>query len=170
MPGDRIGGSHGAVSATRMADQSSSGGLIFRSIGYRGTPIPGVPFDDRGATIHNDNGRVTLPDTGEHLPGVYTAGWIKRGPSGVIGTNRKCAQDTVNLMLEDAAARILPPPTTSHEELLAAAAGRGVEIVDYAGWERLDAHERALGEAQGRPRVKIVSRAQQLTHARAVES
>ena len=145
-------------------------GLVFRSIGYRGTPIPGVPFDDHGATIHNDGGRVTIAGTGEHVAGVYTAGWIKRGPSGVIGTNRKCAQDTVDLMLADMAAGLLPVPTLDADELLDAAVARGVQIVDYAGWERLDAHERALGEASGRPRVKIVSRAEQLEHALGVRT
>ena len=86
-------------------------GLVLRSIGYRGTPIPGVPFDERRATIHNDGGRVTTAGRGEPMPGVYTAGWIKRGPSGVIGTNKKCAQETVDRLLEDVAAGVLPEPT-----------------------------------------------------------
>jgi ferredoxin/flavodoxin---NADP+ reductase len=141
-------------------------GLVFRSIGYRGTPIPGVPFDERAGTISNDHGRVIDVETGEPVPGVYAAGWIKRGPSGVIGTNKKCAKDTTDLLREDAAAGRLPAATADPDALLAAARERGVEIVDYEGWERLDAHERALGEAQGRPRVKVVSRDEQLTHAR----
>ncbi len=141
-------------------------GLVFRSIGYRGTPIPGVPFDERAGTIHNEDGRVTDPQTGEPVPGVYVAGWIKRGPSGVIGTNKKCAKDTTELLIEDAVAGRLPTPTTDPDELLDATQARGIEIVDYEGWERLDAHERALGEAQGRPRVKVVDREHQLALAR----
>jgi ferredoxin--NADP+ reductase len=75
--------------------------LVFRSIGYRATPVPGLPFDNRRGTLPNDGGRVINPDTGRLIPGVYAAGWIKRGPSGVIGTNKKCANETVALLLED---------------------------------------------------------------------
>ena len=121
-------------------------GVVFRSVGYRGVSLPGVPFDERSCTIPNEGGRVT--------PGLYCAGWIKRGPSGVIGTNKKDATETVELLLEDARAGRLPPrdPEGSLEELLA---GRGVEAVLYAGWEAIDAAEQALGEPQGRPRVKL---------------
>jgi ferredoxin--NADP+ reductase len=133
-------------------------GLVMRSIGYKGTPIPGVPFDERRATIHNHSGRVTDPATGEPLPGVYTAGWIKRGPSGVIGTNKKCAQETVQLLLSDLAAGRLPQPRGDADSLDALIAERTAgDVVDYAGWERIDAHERGLGEPQGRPRVKLTS-------------
>jgi ferredoxin--NADP+ reductase len=140
-------------------------GLVLRSIGYRGSPIPGVPFDERRATIHNDGGRVTREDTSEPLPGVYTAGWIKRGPSGVIGTNKKCAQETVDLLLEDLTAGRLATPTTEPDTLLAAIVERGVDVVDYVGWEAIDAHERGLGEPQGRPRVKLVRRHELLERA-----
>jgi ferredoxin--NADP+ reductase len=137
-------------------------GLVLRSIGYRGTPIPGVPFDEARATIHNAGGRVTKEGADEPVPGVYTAGWIKRGPSGVIGTNKKCAQETVDRLLEDLAAGALPQPTREPAELLDALAERGVDVVDYAGWEAIDVHERTAGEAQGRPRVKVVRREQHL--------
>jgi ferredoxin--NADP+ reductase len=142
-------------------------GLVLRSIGYRGSPVPGVPFDERRATIHNDGGRVTEVGTGEPVPGVYTAGWIKRGPSGVIGTNKKCAHETVDLLLEDAAAGRLPEPEGDPAALLAALEERGVEVVDYTGWEAIDAHERGQGEPHGRPRVKLVRRAEHLLHAAA---
>jgi ferredoxin--NADP+ reductase len=142
-------------------------GLVLRSIGYRGTRIPGVPFDDRRATIHNHGGRVTVEGTSEPLPGIYTAGWIKRGPSGVIGTNKKCAHETVGLLLEDLSAGRLPEPTADPDQVLAAIAERGVDVVDYAGWEAVDAHERAIGELQGRPRVKLVRRAELLERAKA---
>ena len=110
-------------------------------------PLPGVPFDERSRTIPNERGRVE--------PGLYAAGWIKRGPSGVIGTNKKDATETVELLLEDARAGKLPPRTGgSLEELLA---GRGAEPVLYAGWEAIDRAERAAGEPHGRPRVKLCS-------------
>ncbi|HEU4656151.1 MAG TPA: FAD-dependent oxidoreductase [Capillimicrobium sp.] len=144
-------------------------GLVLRSIGYRGTPIPGVPFDERRATIHNREGRVTREGTEEPVPGVYTAGWIKRGPSGVIGTNKKCAQETVDRLLEDLAAGVLPQPTREPAELLDALADKGVDVVDYAGWEAIDLHERTTGESQGRPRVKLVRREHHLEHAAAAK-
>jgi ferredoxin--NADP+ reductase len=130
-------------------------GLVLRSIGYRGSPMAGVPFDEQRATIHNDAGRVTDPQTGAAVPGVYAAGWIKRGPSGVIGTNKKCANETVAALLADLEAGLLPTPTTEPAGLLRGLAQRGVRVVDYAGWEAIDAHERASGEPHGRPRVKV---------------
>jgi ferredoxin--NADP+ reductase len=140
-------------------------GLVLRSIGYVGVPLPGVPFDDRSKTVLNDNGRVLDPETRKPLPGVYAAGWIKRGPSGVIGTNKKCAQETTALLLEDYAAGRLPIPAIEPAELIATLRTRGTEIVDYAGWEAIDAHERALGEPAGRPRVKLVRREELLERA-----
>jgi ferredoxin--NADP+ reductase len=141
--------------------------LVIRSVGYTGSPLPGVPFDDGKGTIHNQGGRVTHVGTEDHVPGVYTAGWVKRGPSGVIGTNKKCAQETVDLLLEDLDAGKLPEPTTTPNALLQELEERGVEVVDYAGWELIDAHEKSLGEPRGRPRVKLVRRAEHLLHARA---
>jgi ferredoxin--NADP+ reductase len=141
--------------------------LVVRSVGYTGSPLPGVPFDDGQGTIHNQGGRVTHVGTEDPLPGVYTAGWVKRGPSGVIGTNKKCAQETVELLLEDLAAGRLPEPTTNPAAVLEALEERGVEVVDYAGWELIDAHEKSLGEPHGRPRVKLVRRAEHLLHAAA---
>jgi ferredoxin--NADP+ reductase len=105
--------------------------------------------------------------TEDPLPGVYTAGWVKRGPSGVIGTNKKCAQETIDLLLEDLQAGKLPEPTSTPNQLLDALEERGVEVVDYAGWELIDAHEKSLGEPHGRPRVKLVRRAEHLLHAAA---
>lgn len=130
--------------------------LVLRSIGYRGSPLPGVPFDDQRATISNIAGRVVDPDTEETVPGVYTAGWIKRGPSGIIGTNKKCALETTALLLEDAAAGVLPTPTVTDDDLEALIAERQPAFVDFDGWARIDEHEQALGEPQGRPRVKLV--------------
>jgi ferredoxin--NADP+ reductase len=137
-------------------------GLVLRAVGYVGKPLPGVPFDDRRSTLLNRDGRVLDPDTHEPIPGLYAAGWVKRGPSGVIGTNKKCAQETTEHLLEDFAAGLLPTPSESPEQLLAELREKGIEIVDYSGWEAIDAHERALGEPHGRPRVKLVSRDDQL--------
>jgi ferredoxin--NADP+ reductase len=142
-------------------------GLVFRAIGYRGVPLPGVPFDERSAVIPNDGGRVKDSETSAALPGEYVVGWIKRGPSGVIGTNKKDAQETVDAMLADLtpignangaspahALEHVPsePDAVAVEELLRA---RQPELVTYAGWETIDRHERSLGEASGRPRVKL---------------
>ena len=122
-------------------------GIVFRSVGYQGVPLPGVPFDDRSGTIPNEGGRVE--------PGTYVAGWIKRGPSGVIGTNKKDATETVALLLEDARAGRLPARGDGKlEELLAE---RGVEAVLYAGWEAIDQVERSAGDPHGRPRIKLCS-------------
>ncbi len=127
-------------------------GIVLRSVGYRGTEISGVPFDERRATIRNDQGRVVDED-GAPIPGLYCAGWIKRGPSGVIGTNKKDATETVELLLEDAEAGLLP--ARGEGDIAEALSARGVEPVSYAGWEAIDADERARGEEQGRPRVKL---------------
>jgi ferredoxin--NADP+ reductase len=141
-------------------------GLVLRSIGYVGKPLPGVPFDSRRSTMLNDGGRVLDAETLEPLPGVYAAGWIKRGPSGVIGTNKKCAHETTDLLFEDFAAGRLPEPTASADELLARLRASG-QVVDYAGWEAIDAHERGLGEPAARPRVKLVKREELLALAAA---
>jgi ferredoxin--NADP+ reductase len=123
-------------------------GLVFRSVGYQGVELPGVPFDARTGTIPNDGGRVE--------PGVYCAGWIKRGPTGVIGTNKKDATETVQLLLEDAAAgRLDPKPDASAAAVDALLAERGVAVVEYAGWMAIDEAERAAGQKGGRPRVKL---------------
>jgi ferredoxin--NADP+ reductase len=120
-------------------------GIVFRSVGYRGVALPGVAFDEERGTIANDRGRVA--------PGVYAAGWIKRGPSGVIGTNKKDAAETVELLLEDL--RDGPRKDRPAEEIERVLAGRGVRLVLYPGWTAIDEHERAAGEPLGRPRVKL---------------
>ncbi|MDX6517024.1 MAG: ferredoxin/flavodoxin---NADP+ reductase [Gaiellaceae bacterium] len=132
-------------------------GLVLRSVGYRGVPIPDVPFDEQRGTIRNENGRV-LDDAGEHIPGLYCTGWIKRGPSGIIGTNKKDATETVTLLLEDAAAGQLgSPETTAPDAVEALLAARGAAPVEYDGWTAIDTHERTAGEPHGRPRVKLCS-------------
>ncbi len=124
-------------------------GLVLRSVGYKGVPLPGVPFDERSGTIPNDRGRVV---GGER---TYAAGWIKRGPSGVIGTNKKDATETVELLLDDARAGALHAPAPG--DLAELLDEKGVNYVEYEGWQAIDAAERAAGEPQNRPRVKLTA-------------
>jgi ferredoxin--NADP+ reductase len=130
--------------------------LVFRSVGYRGVGLPGVPFDERAGVIPNREGRVVDGD-GEPLPGVYCAGWIKRGPTGVIGTNKKDATETVDRLLEDALAGRLQNSGAPADGVLELLQERGVDVVAYAGWESIDLRERGRGEEQGRPRIKLCS-------------
>jgi ferredoxin/flavodoxin---NADP+ reductase len=141
-------------------------GLVLRSVGYRGVAIEGVPFDASRGTIRNENGRV-LDESGAHVPGLYCTGWIKRGPSGIIGTNKKDANETVALLLEDVAAGTLAPAGHTAAEVEALLDDRGVERVEYAGWSAIDTHERVRGEQQGRPRVKLCTWDELLAAARA---
>ncbi|MEE2030987.1 4Fe-4S binding protein [Rhodococcus chondri] len=132
-------------------------GLVLRSIGYRGTPVPDLPFDERRGVIPNNAGRVVDPETGDPIPGVYTAGWIKRGPSGVIGTNKQCSGETVEQLVEDFVAGRLPEPVADREKLSALVAERRPDYVDYRGWQQIDKQEKARGAAAGRSRAKFVS-------------
>jgi ferredoxin/flavodoxin---NADP+ reductase len=129
-------------------------GLVLRSIGYRGRPLDDVPFDERRGLIRNDGGRVCGED-GEPIAGEYCVGWIKRGPSGVIGTNKKDAADTVAKIVADAENGVLPEPSSDADAQWLRAAAPGV--VEWEGWQAIDEHERGLGEPAGRPRVKLVT-------------
>ena len=133
--------------------------LVLRSIGYKGIGLEGLPFDAGQGTIPNDHGRVIDPETGEQLPGIYAVGWIKRGPSGVIGTNKKDAQDTVDALLADVVARKVPEPSgdTSPSAIESLIAERQPEFVSFSGWQAIDGAEVARGEPLGRPRVKFHS-------------
>jgi ferredoxin--NADP+ reductase len=139
-------------------------GIVFRSVGYHGVPLLGIPFDPTTGTMPNAGGRV-LDDGGSAIPGLYCAGWIKRGPTGVIGTNKKDATETVDLLLEDARAGVLPRAEANArlENLLAE---RGVEVVMYPGWTAIDALERGRGAPLGRPRVKLCTWDELLAAAR----
>jgi len=133
-------------------------GLVFRAIGYRGVPIPGVPFYDSWGVILNREGRVLDAETQTPLIGQYTGGWIKRGPSGVIGTNKPDALETVQNMLADVAAgRILQPEHPAAAAAAAFVAEKQPDYFSYDDWLKLDAIEVAKGKAQGRPRVKFTS-------------
>ena len=140
-------------------------GLVLRSIGYRGVPLAGIPFDERRGLIRNEGGRV-IADEGGHATGEYVVGWVKRGPSGVIGTNKKDAADTVARILEDReAGRLNAPadPTTDQDWLVE----RCPDLVTWEGWQAIDEHESALGAPQNRPRVKLVRTGEMLDVARA---
>ncbi len=130
-------------------------GIVFRSVGYRGVELPGLPFDPARGTLLNEGGRL-LDENGAPLAGVYCAGWIKRGPTGVIGTNKKDANETAQLLLEDAAAGRLPG-APEPRDLVDLLSERGADPVVYAGWEEIDRVEKAAGEPHGRPRVKLHS-------------
>ncbi|MFL6034206.1 MAG: FAD-dependent oxidoreductase [Gaiellaceae bacterium] len=143
-------------------------GLVFRSVGYRGVALPDVPFDEGRGTIRNDRGRV-LDDAGEHVAATYCAGWIKRGPTGIIGTNKKDATETVGLLLEDArAGRLTHDAGKTAEAVDALLDERGARRVVYTGWQAIDSSERSRGEPLGRPRVKLVTWNELLDAAEAV--
>jgi ferredoxin--NADP+ reductase len=131
-------------------------GMIFRSVGYRGVMLPGVPFDESTGTIANVAGRVVFDNTGEAVPGQYVVGWAKRGPSGIIGTNKPDSAATVAVMLQDL--EDLQPIADENrdrskiENLLKQ---REINYVTYDAWLRLNEHETGLGAQQGRPRVKV---------------
>ncbi len=131
-------------------------GMVIRSVGYRGVPLPGVPFDQRRGIVPNEGGRVVRGVGGAAVPGEYVVGWAKRGPSGVIGTNKADAAATVALMREDGGAGVVAGGGGSRREgdLAALLRESGVRWVDVEGWGRLDARETARGKAEGRPRVK----------------
>jgi ferredoxin/flavodoxin---NADP+ reductase len=135
-------------------------GIVFRSVGYRGVPIEGVPFDESRGVIANDGGRV-----GDR---TYAAGWIKRGPSGVIGTNKKDATETVELLLADLADA--EPRGRTIDDVEQLLAERGVRSVLYEGWASIDEHERTAGEKQSRPRVKLCTWDELLAAAEKVAS
>ena len=130
--------------------------MLLRSVGYRGVEMPGLPFDDRNGVVPNDAGRVRA-ESGE-VPGLYVAGRIKRGPTGVIGTNKHDAVETVATLLEDAEAGRLPSASGDPDALVETLRGRGVRPVEWDGWEAIDAAERELGAGREADRVKIADR------------
>jgi ferredoxin--NADP+ reductase len=133
-------------------------GLVFRSVGYRGVPLPEVPFHERWGVIYNEKGRVIDPDSKQPLTGQYCSGWIKRGPSGVIGTNKPDSVETVVCMLEDVANGAVnepaQPDSAAAEKLIRQ---RQPKFFSYADWQKLDSIESSRGQAKGRPRVKFTS-------------
>jgi len=151
-----VGGADGDVRAVRAEATDEThvldAGLVVRSVGHRGRPVAGLPFDERTATVPHNRGRVE--------PGVYVVGWIKRGPVGFIGTNKTDAQETVDTLLDDLDAG-LPAPSGTDADIAALVARRHPDAADLAAWQRLDAAERERGAQAGRPRAKITDVAEQ---------
>jgi ferredoxin/flavodoxin---NADP+ reductase len=140
-------------------------GLVLRSVGYRAVPLPGVPFDERSFILPNERGRVLAIDA-EPLPGVYAVGWIKRGPTGILGTNKRDAEETVACLAEDLARGALAaPPEPGREQIDALLAERKPDLVSVDGWRAIDAHELRSGREAQRPRVKLASREELLAAA-----
>ncbi|HEV7461498.1 MAG TPA: FAD-dependent oxidoreductase, partial [Solirubrobacteraceae bacterium] len=141
-------------------------GLVLRSVGYQAVPLPGVPFEERRFVLPNERGRVRTPD-GEPLPGVYTVGWIKRGPTGILGTNKRDAEETVGCLVEDLRAGGLPdPPDSARERIDGLLDQRRPDLVTVEGWRAIDAHELERGRSEERPRVKLAARDELLAAAR----
>ncbi len=137
--------------------------LVFRSVGYKGVPVPDLPFDETRGIIPNVAGRIVLSDTEDFVPGLYVSGWIKRGPTGVIGTNKPDAAETVSAMLEDASAgRIDEPSDPAPGAIDRLVAERQPAFVSYEDWKRLDNLEIERGVSLDRPRVKFTATADML--------
>jgi ferredoxin--NADP+ reductase len=133
-------------------------GLVFRSVGYRGVPLPDVSFNDRWGVILNQMGRVLDAEMKQPRVGEYTSGWIKRGPSGVVGTNKPDSVETVNCMLEDLQnGSILNPSLPDAASIAKLVCERKPDFFSYADWRRLDQMELEKGKAIGRPRLKFTS-------------
>jgi ferredoxin/flavodoxin---NADP+ reductase len=131
-----------------------STGFVVRSIGYQGIPIPGVPFDAKRGIVPNDCGRVVGAD-GAPISGLYVTGWIKRGPTGLIGTNKACAKDTVDVVIGELAA--LADPELELGALDARLLERGARVVDYDAWRKVDAVELERGKSLGKVREKLAN-------------
>jgi ferredoxin/flavodoxin---NADP+ reductase len=140
-------------------------GLVLTSIGYRGKGIRDLPFDESAAVVPNDGGRVVDPDSGRPVPGAYVAGWIKRGPTGFIGTNKSCSFQTVRALVADFNAGRLTDPVARPEALADLVHARQPDVVDSAGWRAIDAAEIARGGHDGRPRNKFTDVADMLAAA-----
>jgi ferredoxin--NADP+ reductase len=160
-------GQHGRIAPVDTGERETiEAGLVLRSVGYKGIGLGSVPFDDQRGVIQNSDGRVTGP-SGNHLRGQYAVGWIKRGPSGVIGTNKKDAQETVDNVFEDIdAGHIHQPRTADPEAVVRLLDERGIDYVSFGGWQAIDRAEVARGEPQGRPRLKFTRIEEMLEAAR----
>ncbi|MFE5699320.1 FAD-dependent oxidoreductase [Rhodococcus koreensis] len=141
--------------------------LVLRAIGYRGTAVAGLPFDETTATLPNDAGRVVDPERDEAVPGLYCSGWIKRGPRGIIGSNKQDAEETVDSVLHDLAAGRLSDPCRTPDELEKLLADRVEDLLDKAAWGRIDLEEKRRGRESARPRQKLVTIPELLAASRA---
>jgi ferredoxin--NADP+ reductase len=170
-PVEIVAGPDGRVAALRYerTEPDGAGGIrgtgeirevpvqaVYRAVGYFGSPLPGVPYDERHGVIPNHEGQV-LGEGDERVPGVYATGWIKRGPVGLIGHTKSDAMETIQHLVKDQASW-WSPAEPSEEAIVALLDARGVRYTNLDGWHALDAHEIALGEPEGRARVKVVPR------------
>lgn len=149
------------------AKQDLATSMVLRSVGFRGRPVPGLPFDEARTTIPHQKGRV-IGDEGETLRGVYVAGWIKRGATGTIGTNKHCSRETVESLVEDFTSGRLPDPKGDRQTLNSLLTERRPNRISTEGWRAIDAAERKQGRATGRPRVKITDAGSMVEIARGV--
>ncbi len=148
-----VSGADGRVTAKDTGEREEvPARLVVRAVGYRGLPLPGLPFDERSGTVPHVDGRV------KDRRNEYVVGWIKRGPSGVIGSNKRDSQDTVNTLLADLAEADLTEFDTDHADRLEKwLAGRQPKLVTHDHWQLIDEHERTAGQPKGRPRVKLTN-------------
>jgi ferredoxin--NADP+ reductase len=178
-PAEVVAGPEGRVAAFRYerTEPDGAGGVrgtgetrevevqaVYRAVGYFGSPLDGVPFDAARGVIPNHEGQV-LADGDEIMPGVYATGWIKRGPVGLIGHTKSDAMETISHLVNDQASW-WSPSAPEESAVLALLEERGVEYTDLDGWHRLDEHEIALGEPEGRARIKVVPRDEMVRVAR----
>ena len=146
-------------------------GLVFRAIGYQGVPLPGIPFDAARGVIPNETGRIIDPGTGTPVRGEYVVGWIKRGPQGIIGTNKPDSQETVEALLADLAAGRLAKDEVPGREVLERLLGeRRRDFVSYEDWQLIDRLEQERGRASGAPRVKFSKVEEMLSALRELKS
>ena len=139
---------------------------VYRAVGYRSYPVPGVPFDEGAAVIPNDGGHVLDGPGGAIVPGLYATGWIKRGPVGLIGNTKSDAKETTEMLLADAAAGNLVPATKrSPQDIIDLLAAKRIPVTTWSGWYQLDSAEKSLGAAEGRERKKIVEWDEMLRHS-----
>ena len=136
-------------------------GILFRSIGYRGIAMPGVPFHENWGTIENEKGRVT--EQGNIVKQLYTAGWIKRGPSGIIGTNRACSVETVSCLLEDLNNLDSENTKSGFDEIQPLLKDRNIRSINFVDWQQIDAVEVKNGEEKSKPREKFTRRQEMLS-------
>jgi ferredoxin/flavodoxin---NADP+ reductase len=129
-------------------------GLVVRAVGYRSLPLADLPFDDRNGIIPNRAGRVVDSASGEPIPGLYVAGWVKRGPTGLIGSNKPDGLETAQAMLADRST-VPPAAEPARAAIDTTLAVRGARVVEFTGWQRLDRLEIEPGRPHGRPRVKF---------------
>jgi ferredoxin/flavodoxin---NADP+ reductase len=132
--------------------------MVLRSVGYKGVALPDVPFDSKRGVIPNHEGRVLDAPNGSPVKGEYVAGWIKRGPSGVVGTNKADAHDTIKILVaEQANLPTINADDAKPEAITKLLEDKGIKYITFKNWQALDAHELKLGAEQGRPRVKVTN-------------